>query len=170
MWLLDRGLVQTRLSFLFFVFFFLFPPGVHFPEGLPKTLGKWPTSLQAAGRLLGVRFTDEAGVHPMPSCPIRISAALARQCTAERLGASGPSTLSCRLRKGFSSQAGLAAGASTGSCASRYRMNHRQPHGLTWFGGLVLYAVFCEMISYCGAAVDENKVQIRPSGFFFFVF
>lgn len=136
-----RPLVQARL-FLFFFFFSFFPRGVRFPEGLPKTLGKWPTSLLAAGRLQGVQFAEEAAVHPIPSCPIRISAALARQSnTAERLGALGPSTLSCRLRKDFSSQAGLAAGASTGSGASRYRMTHRQPHGLTWFGGLVLYAM-----------------------------
>lgn len=128
--------VQARL----FLFFF-FPPGVRSPEGLPKTLEKWLTSLLAARCLLRIQFADEAAVHPIPSCRIRISTALARQCTAERLGASGPSTLSRRLRKGFSSQASLAAGASTGSGASRYRMTHRQPHSLTWFGVLVLCAI-----------------------------
>lgn len=62
--------VQARLSFFFF------PPGVHSPEGLPKMLGKWLTGLLAARRLLGVQFADEAAVHPVPSCRIRISTAL----------------------------------------------------------------------------------------------
>lgn len=145
------------------LFFF----GACFLAELPERLGKWLTGSLAARRLPGVQFAAGASRGPAPGRRITTNTGLdhnrhrPRQAGLRRTRLARPRPRAC------SAGSSLAAEASAGSGASWYRGTQRQaarrpcPFWGIWFCRLYLR---CEMISQCGAAVDERTQETRPSG------